>query len=157
MYAFRRLLFNNAICCRVSFTTKTKQYKPSRKHRTPINPGVNRQLQLLKEPTTADFEDIDLDDIESDFVSVGMSHKEHTEELELRKQQERYFMIKQKYFKEKLPNFLTWNDKQQIKYLHRTDPEQWTIDRLSESFPALPEVITVSFSYIAKNMHFLRC
>lgn len=39
------------------------------------------------------------------------------------------------------PSFLTYTEKDQIKKLHDSDPEEWTPEKLSESFPALPETI----------------
>lgn len=53
-------------------------------------------------------------------------------------------IIKRKYFSQKLPNFLTWSEKLQIRYLHNKDPEEWSVERLSGGFPALPSVIHVS-------------
>lgn len=49
--------------------------------------------------------------------------------------------IVQKYFKEKQPRFLTFAEKELICKLHRFNPDEWTVERLSESFPALPETI----------------
>jgi len=49
--------------------------------------------------------------------------------------------IVQKYFKEKEPRFLTFAEKELIQKLHNSNPEEWTIEKLSESFPALPETI----------------
>ncbi|XP_076757267.1 uncharacterized protein LOC143427221 [Xylocopa sonorina] len=50
-------------------------------------------------------------------------------------------IVKTKVFKERSPNFLTYIEKDQIKKLHKIDPEKWTPEKLSESFPALPETI----------------
>lgn len=149
MYTFRRLLFSDNVLSHIRnpvfYSTKAKHVRP-RKSRNLINPGINMQAKLLKETSshTPFEEDVDLEELESDFMGVGTSYNEHMEEMEARREQQKYFIVGQKYFKEKLPNFLTWNDKQQIKFLHRTDPEQWTIEKLSQSFPALPEVIAVS-------------
>lgn len=46
-----------------------------------------------------------------------------------------------KYFKEKEPRFLTFAERQLIRKLYESNPEEWTIERLSESFPVLPETI----------------
>ena len=35
-------------------------------------------------------------------------------------------------------NLLTWDAKEQIKYLHLNDPEMWTIEKLSDSYPKIP-------------------
>lgn len=50
-------------------------------------------------------------------------------------------MVKRKYFKSNDPAFVTWTEKQQIQSLHKADNVEWTPERLSESFPALPETI----------------
>lgn len=108
------------------------------------NPGIELRkatMQNLEKDTN--FEDIDFDDFESDFMNVHQSHKESIKEQEALKEKLKYQIVKQKYFSQKCPNFLTWNDKQQIRYLYATNSEEWTIEKLSESFPALPEVIEV--------------
>lgn len=151
MYTLRRLLLSDHIRCHLKdaflYSTKAKHVKHRRQNRNLINPGIYHTTRLLKENPADEVEDLDfddLDDFESDFTNAGVTYKEHLAELEARKERQKNLIVKQKYFKEKLPNFLTWNDKQQIKFLHRTDPEQWTIEKLSESFPALPEAIAVS-------------
>jgi len=47
----------------------------------------------------------------------------------------------QKYFKEKEPRFLTFAETELIRKLYESNPEEWTRERLSESFPALPHTI----------------
>lgn len=47
----------------------------------------------------------------------------------------------QKYFTESEPRFITFAEKELINKLHKSNPEEWTIDKLSESFPALPGTI----------------
>ncbi|CAG9818329.1 unnamed protein product [Phaedon cochleariae] len=84
---------------------------------------------------------MDLDDLETDFMNVQQSHKDHMREMEVKQEKLKYMIVKQKYFKEKYPNFLTWQDKEQIRYLHHKDPQDWTVDKLAESFPALPNII----------------
>ncbi|CAH1372957.1 unnamed protein product [Tenebrio molitor] len=102
------------------------------------DPGIAQQKKVLD---LNEEEFTNLEDLESDFMEVHKTHKDHLKEMQLLKEKEKYYIVRQKYFKEKFPNFLTWHDKEQIRYLYRTDPEEWTIDRLSEGFPALPEVI----------------
>lgn len=50
-------------------------------------------------------------------------------------------IVVQKYFKEKEPRFLTYAEKELIRKLHQSNPDEWTVEKLSNSFPALPEVI----------------
>lgn len=39
------------------------------------------------------------------------------------------------------PSFLTFAEKEQIKHLHKSNPYEWTVEKLSESFPGLPHNI----------------
>lgn len=80
-------------------------------------------------------------DIESDFMHVNKSHKEHLQEHHRFRQKVRLWRTKQKHFNIKNPNFLTYIEKEQIKLLHNRDPEEWNPEKLSESFPASPEII----------------
>lgn len=50
-------------------------------------------------------------------------------------------IVAKKYYKENNPRFITFEEKEKIRMLHESEPEQWPIERLSESFPALPETI----------------
>lgn len=45
------------------------------------------------------------------------------------------WVVRDKYFKQKSPNFLTWAEKEQIRYLYEKDTEEWTPERLSDCFP----------------------
>lgn len=47
----------------------------------------------------------------------------------------------QKYFKEEEPRFLTFAEMELIRTLHNGNPEEWTIVKLSESFPVLPQTV----------------
>lgn len=52
--------------------------------------------------------------------------------------------VERKHFKpEPEPNMLTWAEKEQIRFLHNDNPSEWTVERLAESFPALPFIIKV--------------
>ncbi|XP_045139250.1 uncharacterized protein LOC123520752 [Portunus trituberculatus] len=59
--------------------------------------------------------------------------------------------IQHKYFKAYGPveeNLLTCSMKEQLKYLHSSDPDQWTPEVLSKSFPISPEgVVRLTKSY----------
>ena len=47
-----------------------------------------------------------------------------------------YKIIGHKYFRQPQPlNLLTWDAKEQIRYLHAEYPDEWTVDRLADSFP----------------------
>ncbi|KAJ8985349.1 hypothetical protein NQ317_008380 [Molorchus minor] len=105
------------------------------------NPGIGYRKEAVLPDEDLELDETHFEGLESDFMGVHMSHKEHVEEIKHTMEKEKYHIVRQKYFKEKYPNFLTWNDKEQIRYLHSTQPEEWTIERLSEGFPALPAVI----------------
>ena len=47
-----------------------------------------------------------------------------------------YKVLEHKYFQRPQPlNLLTWDAKEQIRYLHAEFPDEWTLERLAESFP----------------------
>lgn len=53
--------------------------------------------------------------------------------------------IGRKYFKpHRTPNFLTWSEKEQIRFLSSSDPGTWTPEKLALSFPATVDVIKVT-------------
>lgn len=62
-------------------------------------------------------------------------------EMKIKKERLKQQIVIQKYFKEKQPRFLTFAEKELIYKLHQFNPDEWTVERLSESFPALPESI----------------
>lgn len=62
--------------------------------------------------------------------------------MSMQKKKVQTCLIKQKYFKNREPAMLTWGEKEQIRHLHTKDPEEWSVDRLIESFPASRETIT---------------
>lgn len=130
------------IALRSSVSVKLKHHWSVSKSKR--DPGIKGRAKLLEPSELEEVENID--DLESDFMDIHKSHKQYLRDVEAQNERLKYLIVKRKYFKQKFPNFLTWHDKEQIKYLHTTDPEEWTIDRLSESFPALPEVIQVSES-----------
>lgn len=70
---------------------------------------------------------------EGDFMSV---HDIYDRKVVHNTAREKNIMMKNKYFKEKHYNFLTWAEKKEIRGLHAEDPETWSIERLADSFPA---------------------
>ncbi|KAL5274276.1 hypothetical protein ACFFRR_000812 [Megaselia abdita] len=106
-----------------------------------VRSGMDNQIKSLEtvDEITADPEGFG--DIESDFMSVDKSHKDHLDESRQFKKKVELWRTKQKYFNTKNPNFLTYIEKEQIKLLHTRDPEEWNPEKLSESFPATPETI----------------
>ncbi|BFY97213.1 hypothetical protein BsWGS_00252 [Bradybaena similaris] len=54
----------------------------------------------------------------------------------------RYRTIGNKFFrKPSPPNLLTYAAKEQIRYLHKLDPEEWSVQALSDLFPVSEEII----------------
>ena len=107
------------------------------------NPGLGYQITALED--AADIIQSDPEgfgDLESDLMEAHKSHKQH--ELEVKRQNDkiRQNIVERKYFrKDPLPNLLTYAEKEQIKYLHTADKDEWTIEKLAESFPANVETI----------------
>lgn len=51
-------------------------------------------------------------------------------------------LAKKNFFPEpKSPNLLTWTEKEVMRHLHRTEPGEWTPEKLSECFPATPYIV----------------
>lgn len=117
-----------------------------RVYSTVKNPGVQGRLSLLQETEPdINLDDInefeDMDDLESDLMQVDKSHKQYEREIGLGKEKLKMQITARKYLKEVQPNFLTFAEKEQIRFLHEKDPVEWTLEKLSESFPALPETV----------------
>ena len=115
------------------------------------NIGMARQLRSLNidqdDPT---FKTEHLGDMIHDFEGTleGMQERserfrdQHKVDIKEKKRIEKRRIIQKKvYPKPSNPNLLTWIEKEMIRYLHKMDPEEWTHERLSESFPATTSVI----------------
>lgn len=102
--------------------------------------GIRRQSAVLND-VEAFQEDPEIT-YDADFNELAKSYEEHEHEMALKKEQLKYYVVKNRYFKsEQQPNFLTWAEKEQIRYLNKQDRDEWTPERLSQSFPAVEEVI----------------
>ncbi|KAB0800764.1 hypothetical protein PPYR_06503 [Photinus pyralis] len=133
MFVVRSLLPN----CNAIIVKEIRRNLPRR------DPGIYHRRKLLEndnDDTSVDLGNYDYD-LETDFTNVGSSYEDHLQDSNKEREILSKNIVKQKYFKEAATNFLTWNDKEQIRYLHSTDPEEWSIEKLSEGFPALPHVI----------------
>lgn len=69
------------------------------------------------------------------------SHKDVEHELRGHRDQLGSWIVKNKYFKSSHLNLLTYAEKEQIRHLHDSDREEWTEEKLAESFPATEETI----------------
>uniref|UniRef100_A0A182NA11 Uncharacterized protein n=1 Tax=Anopheles dirus TaxID=7168 RepID=A0A182NA11_9DIPT len=99
------------------------------------NPGIDKRAALLLENAKPkEYES--LDDSEANFHQVHKSHRQFEAERAQYRDRLQTWIVGNKYFKSKQLNFLTWSEKEQIRYLHSFDPEEWSIDKLTESFPA---------------------
>lgn len=111
--------------------------------RRSTNPGIENRLQMFKDDKMKqssrgeEFED----DFEPDFQNVHKSHKQYEKEAARYRDNMKKWIVGNKYFKSKELNFLTWSEKEQMRYLNQQDPEEWTPEKLSESFPATKEII----------------
>lgn len=108
------------------------------------NPGLGHQITTIEDAAEAIQSDPEgFGDIESDLMDAHRSHKQY--ELEVRKQRDkiRQHIVQRKYFRKQqsLPNFLTYAEKEQIRFLHSSDNNEWTIEKLAECFPANVEII----------------
>lgn len=99
-----------------------------------IQQGILENLDTLEEDPEVTYD--------ADFAKLHMSHRQHEKEMALQKEQLKYYTVRSRYFKSKnQPQFLTWAEKEQIRYLNKKEPDEWTPARLAESFPAVEEVI----------------
>lgn len=107
------------------------------------NPGLNNRLKAFQEdgmPIKEENLEEFVEQSESDFYNVGQSYKEFQTETLVGKHELRHHIVKDKYFKEHMPNLLTWSEKEQIRHLASSEPDEWTPERIAESFP-----VTVPF------------
>jgi hypothetical protein len=76
-------------------------------------------------------------------MNLNKTHRQHEKEVTQMKDFDRRMLVGRKYFKSFSPNFLTFAEKEQIRKLHEDDPQKYTIDELSHSFPADPKTISI--------------
>ncbi|EDV93536.1 neugrin [Drosophila grimshawi] len=105
------------------------------------NPGLGYQLQQLQQPSVEDASE-DYADMEADFMSAHRTHQQHEAQQQQQRDRVRQFMIKHKYFRNaKLPNLLLYAEKEQMRLLHERDADEWSVERLAESFPATADIV----------------
>ncbi|CAH0399447.1 unnamed protein product [Chilo suppressalis] len=114
------------------------------------NPGLNRRINAFQK-NGLKIEDEDAEEFieasESDFTNVGEAYNEHMNETLMGKYELSYHIVKDKYFKENMPNLLTWSEKEQIRHLIATEPNEWTPERVAESFPVTVPVVKKLVKY----------
>ncbi|XP_069670577.1 putative neugrin-like protein DDB_G0288135 [Periplaneta americana] len=101
------------------------------------NPGIEKRIGLLN-IDERNVEDVgEIEDNEYDFMDVNKMHDLHDSEGLEMKHMQQLKIVENKYFKEKKePSLLTWSEKEQIHYLHESDEEKWTVQKLAQCFPA---------------------
>lgn len=129
-----------------SFLLQTRSYPRGNRYEAPTHvkkgdAGLRRQVRILGNIQEYLDDPEGLGNHESDFMSLHKVHKDYERDVSYNDEKISNIMIKNKYFKDAGPNFLTWAEKEQIRKLHTNDPEDWTIERLAESFPATVEII----------------
>jgi len=136
-------------------TRKTQEDKEweFRKSMNPFatNVGMARQLkklnigsndQVFKTEDVGELLD-EMDDTVEAFRDKSLEFRKQMEadKEEQRIRAKRVMIQKSVYPMKPEPNLLTWMEKELIKYLHKQDSSEWTVTRLSESFPATEDVI----------------
>lgn len=121
-------------------------YVSCRTYTKNVNFGIKGKLKLSKNSglkvNAEELDHDDLDEFEAEFMNADEFYNIHEREQHSSKEMCKNQIVEKKYFKEtKDPNFLTSIERHKIRELHRNNPEEWTVERLSESFPALPETI----------------
>lgn len=102
--------------------------------------GFRRQMDELGDADL--FEEDPEGSYEADFSKVPQVFRESQMEMKRQKEKVKLKIIEKKYFRvSKQPSFLTWAEKEQIRHLNQQDPQEWNVERLSESFPATEDVI----------------
>lgn len=121
------------------------------------NPGIEHQLSVKRELEVDGVEDIG--DYEADFTQLHKVYRDHQQEMEAKDERLKYLIVRNKYFKPtERQNFLTWAEKEQIRNLYKTDPKEWPIQKLVESFPATEEIIwkVIRGKWSPQNMNRIR-
>ncbi|KAG7300227.1 hypothetical protein JYU34_015790 [Plutella xylostella] len=114
------------------------------------NPGLNSRLKAFqKEGVKIEDDDVEefVEQSESNMCASGDAYSEHLNETLIGKHILRHQVVKEKYFKEHMPNLLTWSEKEQIRLLNSENPEEWTPDRIAESFPVTAPVVKKLLKY----------
>uniref|UniRef100_A0A0K8SGB5 Uncharacterized protein n=1 Tax=Lygus hesperus TaxID=30085 RepID=A0A0K8SGB5_LYGHE len=110
------------------------------------NPGVGKRLKILKEEnpdlSKMRIKESDFEDSEMDIMNAGVLRKDYEREHQKVLKRIEFQRVERKYFnKIQSPNFLLWSEKEQIRQMYESQPDKWTFERLSQSFPATPDVI----------------
>ncbi|XP_059621907.1 neugrin [Phlebotomus argentipes] len=106
------------------------------------NPGVDGRIEMLREERDTEIRPEDVEeDLESDFMNAGQMYGKYKAEERWQREKLAHWITGDKYFKRKQLNFLTWSEKEQIRFLHRESPSEWSAEKLADSFPA--DIMTI--------------
>ncbi|CAD0202245.1 unnamed protein product [Chrysodeixis includens] len=114
------------------------------------NPGLGNQIKAYeKDGLRVNEENVEefIESSESDFFNVGQAYDDHMNETLMGKYELRHRIVRDKYFKENMPNLLTWSEKEQIRHLASTEPDEWTPEKIAESFPVTAPVVKKLLKY----------
>ena len=166
-----RIVSRSAVLCRqnVSNYSQAKQAQTYRRGKKPkskadqafelqksMNPyvqnvGLSRQLKVLglnSDDPTFKSENVsealgDLDQSLEEFRDRSSEFRRQYEadQEELAVKAKRRIVYKSMFRSKPPPPLLTWLEREMIKYLHKQDSVEWSIERLSECFPATGSVI----------------
>jgi len=100
------------------------------------NAGVRIQSSVINKNNKNDLDIDDFDSLDTDFSNLPEMHKLYEKETKAYREQTARWIVKNKYFKKNNFNFLTWAEKEQIRYLHTNESEIYCVEKLAESFPA---------------------
>ena len=119
------------VCTSVRFISRRNQGRRSRRELLGIDEDPSGGFQVGEE----------LDEIESitsfdpQMIHMDFAKKEAVYNKRLMKK-----IIERKHFKAPQEvNLLTWDAKEQMRYLHQEFPDVWTVDKLAQSFPVSRE------------------
>ncbi|XP_014785453.1 uncharacterized protein LOC106880138 [Octopus bimaculoides] len=132
----------------------------ARKQRLQPNP---LELPTEKEEMTLMDPDNDLDECFDDYYNSPdnklRSKLDLKRIIEQEKKKVKLKIMQRKYFKSPQEvNFLTWRAKEQIRFLNAEYPEEWTLERLSQSFPISKSglIKLLSSTYVMKSEEILK-
>ena len=106
------------------------------------DPGMRRQVKAMGEfsnPNEFSREE-DFDD-EVNVMNLEKMYDETQSKKQDIKENIKMKIVKQKYFKDSVEEkTLSWSDKEHIRFLHNSDPQQWTFEMIAEHFRIEPHV-----------------
>ena len=117
-------------------------FKKMAKFTVKRDPGIRRQANAIQEfsnPNEFSKED-DFDD-EVNVMKFDKLYDDAQSKKSDIKELVKMKMVKQKYFKDSVEEkTLSWSDKEHIRFLHNSDPQQWTFEMIAEHFRIEPHV-----------------